>query len=460
MYVQDTIAALATPVGSGGVAVIRVSGPEAEQIGQTLFRRPCLQKGGGFESHRLFYGQFHDPENGNLIDDGMLVFMKAPKSYTREDVLELHCHGSQQIVQTMLDACLKAGARQAEPGEFTRRAFLNGRIDLAQAEAVMGLISSQSARSAELARSQYQGALSLELTEIRGQLVECLAFTEAYIDFPEDEVDGQVLQSVQKKVGQLVNRLDRLINSYSTGRILSQGVSILLLGPPNAGKSSLLNALLGADRSIVSDVPGTTRDIVDATLMINGLSVRLIDAAGIRAGYSDQIEQEGMQRALQKIPEADLVLLLIDGSRESTVEINGLLKHLDEVSFMLVLTKSDLPLRQELNALKAPHGICSLSALTGDGLDNLKTAIYNHFVLTDQMNSTEAVMISNVRHYNVLLRARQALADFQAGLSADLPLEILSLELRTALTAVGEITGESSTDELLDLIFSSFCIGK
>lgn len=460
MYIQDTIAALATPIGSGGVAVIRVSGPAAEQIGQMLFRRPCLQKCGGFESHRIFYGQFHDPENGDLIDDGMLVLMKAPKSYTREDVLELHCHGSQQVVQTLLDACLKAGARQAEPGEFTRRAFLNGRIDLAQAEAVMGLISSQSARSAELARSQYQGVLSKELTEIRGQLVECLAFTEAYIDFPEDEVDGQVLCSVKNNVEQLITRFDRLINSYNTGRILSQGGSILLLGSPNVGKSSLLNALLGTERAIVSDVPGTTRDIVDAMLMINGLSVRLIDAAGIRTGYSDQIEQEGVLRALQKIPEADLVLLLVDGSRESTAEVNELLKHLDQTPFLLVLTKSDLPLKQDLDVLKAPNGIFRISALTDVGLDNLKSAIYDYFINTDQANSTEAVIISNVRHYNVLLRARQALADFQAGFEAELPLEILSLELRTALTAVGEITGESSTDELLDLVFSSFCIGK
>ena len=460
MYIRDTIAAIATPLGSGGVAIIRVSGPAALQIAEKVFTGTGTKNGGGFESHRLFYGRLINSVDGALIDEGMAVLMRAPRSYTREDVLELHCHGGHYLVRAVLQACISAGARLAEPGEFTRRAFLNGRIDLAQAESIMDLIASRTERSLSLAQSQLEGHLSRSLAALKAPLVEALALVEAHIDFPEDEVDPAVFAVVTTRVASVLSGVGCLLATYATGRVLRDGVSVLLLGLPNAGKSSLLNALSGSDRAIVSELPGTTRDLIDETVSLKGLPVKIIDAAGIRAHHADCVEQEGVRRALDKVSEADLVLLLVDGTAPIADELIELTESLGSSPYLVVVTKSDLPRCVDLSVLSAPLGVCEVSSKNRSGIDQLVASIYEHFVQSDVLSSGEGAVISSVRHRDILARVQQSLHSFETNLRHELPPELLALDIRAALDALGEITGETTTDDLLDLIFSSFCVGK
>jgi tRNA modification GTPase len=460
MYIRDTIAAIATPLGSGGIAIVRVSGPDSEKIGCIVFAGSKVSKGGGFESHRLLYGHFVDPVTGVLIDEGMCVLMRAPKSYTREDVLELHCHGGYYVVRALLQACLAAGARLAKHGEFTRRAFLNGRIDLAQAESIMDVITSHTGRSLSLAQSQRAGGISSSLSTIRSFLVDALALIEAYIDFPEDEVDPAVLLRVDFSISNTSALLVQLVKSFDAGRVLREGVSVLLLGRPNAGKSSLLNALSCSDRAIVSDLPGTTRDLIEEVISINGLPVKIIDAAGIREHHDDFVEQEGVRRALGMLADADLVLFLIDGSVAISDEDRSIVSLIASTPYITVITKSDLPVVFDLTEFDAAVCAVSISSRTGTGIDQLTHAISSHFICQDAFTSDHHQVVSSVRHRDVLLRASSSLDDFSVNRQAGHPLELLSLDLRSALSALGEITGETTTDDILDAIFSSFCIGK
>ena len=460
MYIRDTIAAIATPLGSGGIGIVRVSGPDAEKIGCLIFSGAKGRKGGGFESHRLLYGRFVDPFSGSLIDEGMCVLMRSPRSYTREDVLELHCHGGHYVIRALLQACLSAGARLAAPGEFTRRAFLNGRIDLAQAESIMDLITSQTDRALAVAQAQREGRLSHELSAVRESIVGALALVEAHIDFPDDEVDPSVMALVEERVRTASDHLLALIDSYKTGKVLRDGVSVLLLGRPNAGKSSLLNALSGSDRAIVSEFPGTTRDLIEEVISINGLPVKIIDAAGIRTHQVDCIEQEGVRRALDQLSVADLVLFLVDGSIPLHEDDHSIIASIGAAPFFVVATKADLSCSAELSGLVSALATISVSTRTGVGLDILAHSIYEYFVHLPDPSSKDILVISNVRHRNILLRSIMSLQDFSANRLSGQPPELLSLDLRSSLSALGEVTGETSTEDLLDVIFSGFCIGK
>ncbi len=460
MYIRDTIAAIATPLGSGGIGIIRVSGPEAEHIGTLVFSAHQQLKGGGFESHRLLYGRFVDPVSRALIDEGMCVLMRSPRSYTREDVLELHCHGGYLVVRALLHACISAGARLAAPGEFTKRAFLNGRLDLAQAESVMDVIASRTERSLALAQSQREGTLSRELAAVRTRLVESLALVEAYIDFPDDEVDPAVFHQVEQQVESAAARLVQLVDSYRTGRVLREGVSVLLLGRPNAGKSSLLNALSGSERAIVSDLPGTTRDLIEEGISLDGLPVKIIDAAGIRAHHADCVEREGVRRALDKLSVADLALFVVDGSVPLNPDDRSVVASIAAVPYFIVVTKSDLPQLADVSEFTGASGMVMISTKNGTGIDQLARMLYDYFVVLPDPTSDDHAVLSNVRHRDVLMRAVQSLYQFLANSKAGLPVEFLSLDLRGGLSALGEVTGETSADEVLDLIFSSFCIGK
>ena len=457
MYLADTIAAIATPQGCGGIGIVRVSGPLAEQIGLSVF---CAKRGGGFESHRLYYGRIISSLDGSTIDEGMAVLMRGPHSYTREDVLELHCHGGYLVVRTVLQACVSAGARLADPGEFTKRAFLNGRIDLCQAESVLDVINSRTDAALVLAQRQRDGLLGRELESVRQLIAEALAILEAHIDFPEDDIDPASFALIYDRVTTARSQTARLVDSFRYGKVLREGVSVLLAGKPNAGKSSLLNALACEDRAIVSSVPGTTRDMIEEIVTVEGLPLRIIDAAGIRRHHSDEVEQEGIRRTLGKLAEADLVLFLADSSRSLDADDHEILTALAGRSFITVMTKSDLPPLLDAQQLPPCCDLVTVCSRTGVGLDLLRAALHRYFMVDAPPLADDLVAISNVRHHTVLSRAVTALTLFDQHSREGLAPDLLSVDLRDALSAIGEITGATTPDAVLDLVFSTFCIGK
>jgi tRNA modification GTPase len=392
------------------------------------------------------------------VDEAMAVYMRAPRSYTREDVLELHCHGGWFIVERVLALVLSCGVRLADPGEFTRRAFLNGRIDLVQAEAVMDIIASKSESALQLAQIQREGALSQRIDSARISLLKALALVEAYIDFPDDDIGQTDVAAIVASVEEAKEIFQTLLLSFEEGRIIRDGISVLIVGKPNAGKSSLLNRLLNENRAIVTHIPGTTRDIIEETVTFNGLSVRLLDTAGIR-NTDDLVEQEGINRALGKVSQADLVLAVFDSSKEFSQEDRMLLDALVGCRIIAVFNKKDLQQKLVLPENSCFVASVDISALSGDGIDLLKQKVCSQFLHTNISDSREYVALSRARHRDALVSADEHLQQFSEGLQ-DRNLELLALDLRGALQSVGAVTGQTATDEVLDLIFSSFCIGK
>jgi tRNA modification GTPase len=455
MYVRDTIAAVSTPPGNGGIGIIRVSGDMAAMVGNAIFK-PVYD--GGLVSHRFSFGTIFDPTSGENVDEAMAVYMRSPRSYTREDVLELHCHGGWLVVERVLALVLSRGIRLADPGEFTRRAFLNGRIDLIQAEAVMDIIASKSESALQLAQNQREGALSKRIDDVHGHLLRALALVEAYIDFPDDDLGATDTAAICASVGEAQGILSTLLATFEEGRILRDGISVLIVGKPNAGKSSLLNRLLNENRAIVTHIPGTTRDIIEETIIFEGLSVRLLDTAGIRH-TDDLVEQEGISRALGKIPLADLVLAVFDASREFSKEDQMIYDALDSCKTIAVLNKADLDQRLVLPDEDRFEASVRIAALSGYGIDLLKHTVRQQFLHSTTADSRDLVVLSRARHRDALVSAEQHLQQFSNGLM-DRNLELLALDLRGALQAVGSVTGQATTDDVLDLIFSSFCIGK
>jgi tRNA modification GTPase len=455
MYVRDTIAAISTPVGEGGIGIIRVSGPDSLPIALSIFK---AKSNGGLKSHRFSYGAVVHPRTGDLLDEAMLVYMKGPNSYTREDVVEIQCHGGTLVVSRILSLVVGEGARLAQPGEFTKRAFLNGRIDLVQAESIMDVIASRTEASLALAQHQREGLLSRRIAAVQDGILYALAYVEALIDFPEEELDVAVERDVLGRVAPALADLEALIEGFSEGRVLRDGVYVVIAGKPNVGKSSLLNTLLKEKRAIVTAVPGTTRDVIEEVVNINGLPVKLLDTAGIRDSV-DQIEQEGVRLSLERIPKADLVLFVVDGSASFTAEDQAIREAIGSKSVIVVRNKSDLPpccvVPDDLVAASV-----SISTVTGNGVPELRDAIHASFIHGKAIDGREFVAISHVRHRDALLKAQQALVRFKDNLRAGVNMELLPIDLRDALDAVGEVTGATTADDVLDRIFSSFCIGK
>ncbi len=451
---QDTIIAPATPPGEGGISIIRLSGTQSLFLLSKFFKAT----GGSdrFFSHHLYHGHIYDSLN-NKIDEVMAVFMASPHSYTSEDVVEIHCHGSRHIVRRILQLFQNEGVRLAEPGEFTYRAFMNGRLDLSQAEAVARLIHSSNESSRKIALSQVEGALSKKLYEFNKLVKKSLVLIEAWIDFPEEDLPEEDLVHIKQNLLQVRDEISLLVNSYQIGRVLNEGVNLVLVGKPNVGKSSLMNALLGEDRAIVTDIPGTTRDILEDGLMIDDIPVRIFDTAGLRQS-DDPVEREGIRRAEEKITRADLVLILIDSSRPLDSEDHYILNKCCGFPSIVVYTKCDLTNNRPLLPVEYSCSV-EISVKTSDGLDRLKTALHDFFIPLQQLD-TDSILLSERRHYDSLIGASEYLDNAINLLGENSSLEFLAFELRQVLDCFGLITGTTTTEDILDDIFSGFCIGK
>jgi tRNA modification GTPase len=452
----DTIAAIATPLGEAGIAVIRVSGPRALSVADQCFEPASISatKPSAAASHTLHYG--HIVRDGARVDEVMLAVLKAPRTFTREDTVEISCHGGVLTTKLVLDAVLTAGARLAEPGEFTRRAFLNGRIDLTQAEAVADLIHARTELAAQAAGEQLAGKLSARINVLRDDLLRVLAHVEAHIDFPDEDISPDTQKELLRKLDGGIAFIDELLRTADEGQILRRGIRAAIIGRPNAGKSSLLNLLLGHDRAIVSPIAGTTRDTIEETANIRGIPVIFIDTAGLREA-SDSIEQEGIRRSRTSAARADLVLHLIDGSEPLHPEDAGWLKEFAGKKRILVCNKCDLPKRAGLSIEGAT--IVEVSCVTDAGFESLKDAIKAAVWSGDIAGDPLQIMI-NSRHQEALQRGRSGVVRAAEALRSGLTLELVAADLRGSVQAVGEIVGKTSTEDLLDSIFSQFCLGK
>ena len=456
---EDTIAAIATPLGQGGLAVVRVSGPQALQVAERSFVPAGRQSlpAASAPSHTIHYG--HIVRSGRTVDEVLVAVMRAPRTFTREDTVEISCHGGVLPAKLVPDTLLENGARLAEPGEFTRRAFLNGRIDLAQAEAVADLIHSRTELALQAANEQLAGKLSHRINQLRDEMIQTLAHVEAHIDFPEEDISPDTR-------GQLIARLERgvafmeeLLRTANEGQILRRGVRAAIVGRPNAGKSSLLNQLLGHDRAIVSPIAGTTRDTIEETANIRGIPVIFIDTAGLRESV-DQIEMEGIRRSRESLARAEFILHLLDASESLTSADERYFAEFADKRRIFVLNKVDLPRELRLPAsMAAVAQVVEVSCATGQGMEALKDAI-KALAWSGKLEGEMVQVMINSRHQEALGRARLATQRTIGVLRADETLELAAAELRIAVNAVGEIVGKTTTEDLLDSIFSQFCLGK
>lgn len=458
---EDTIAAISTPYGESGIGIVRMSGPLAESIAKRVFRS---KKGevSNFVSHHFHYGEIIDPKDGHVIDEVLLVLMKAPKTYTREDVVEIHCHGGYFLLQKALELVLREGARLAQPGEFTKRAFLNGRIDLTQAEAVIDLIRARTKESLEIANQQLKGILSREMIAIKEKLIRNLTLIEAQIDFPEEEIDRPSFEEMKRDLNSILREVEEWLLSYEEGRVFREGISCAITGKTNVGKSSLLNVLLKEDRAIVTPIPGTTRDIIEEVINIRGIPIRLIDTAGLR-GARDIIEEEGIKRAKERIGDADLIILVLDGSIELEKEDIEIFQEVKEKKKVICVNKKDLPLRLSIEEIKSrfqKDPLVFTSALKNEGIDELRDAIYFTVIKRRVRLSPEHTIITNIRHKEILSNIKENLKNVIEGLEEGRSLELIAFEIRLALEALSEMVGETTPEEVLNRIFEQFCIGK
>jgi tRNA modification GTPase len=456
---DDTIAAIATPLGEGGLGVIRVSGSKATGIVNAIFRTPKINNLTEATSHTCHVGLI---QAESVIDQVVVTLFRAPHSYTGEDVVEISAHGSPFTLRKILDLCLAQGARAAGSGEFTERAFLNGKMDLTQAEAVAELIRAKTDKSQAAALAQMQGRLAEKVRGLRDKLLPLLAHVEVGLDHSDEDHDFISRNKLIAGCRDVQSEIEGLLESAHVGKILREGFRVAFLGRPNVGKSSLLNALLKEDRAIVTPTPGTTRDTLEEKLNLNGIPVILTDTAGLRREAQDPVERLGMERTRKSLEEADTVIGLLDGSEELTPEDEDVIRQAMAKSHIWVINKSDLPQRlgsKSLHALNGGAAIVNLSAKTGEGLDTLVSTIAN-LALHEKAGASEARWLLNARHQAALVRAQNALAHAVESASEENYEECIALDLQTALGALGEVIGETTTEELLDQIFSQFCIGK
>lgn len=456
----DTICAIATPIGEGGVAIIRISGENALSIASKIFVSKNNYDIKNMKTYTMKYGHIIDIKNEEIIDEVILSYMKAPNSYTGENVVEINCHGGVVSTNSVLNEIIKAGARLAEPGEFTKRAFLNGRIDLSQAEAVMDIITAKTELSMKAAMLQSKGALSREITELRKYLLNVLALIEYAVDFTEDDediVDDNLILQIKDSVDKAIEKIKILLESANEGKIIREGLNIVIVGKPNVGKSSLLNALLREKRAIVTDVPGTTRDVIEEYINLDGIPVRITDTAGIR-DTEDVVEKIGVEKSKEKIEEADLIILMIDTSRELDDDDRIIIDKIKDKKHIVLLNKIDLDTRISQEIINNLNNKIDISAKTGKGIDKLKKEIKDLF-FNGEINS-ESLIISNSRHKQALYRSLENCDTAIHKIDANEYLDLISIYITAAMKALGEITGDELEEDLLNKIFSEFCVGK
>ena len=457
---DDTIAAIATPFGEGGIGIIRISGEEAERILEEVFV-PHGRASDDKESRRLMYGHIVDPADGSTIDEVLAVFMKGPHTYTGEDVAEIDCHGGIVPLRKTLELVYEHGAIPAERGEFTKRAFLNGRIDLSQAEAVIDLIRAKADKTFDVAMDQLEGKLSREIRKIRADLMDLLVELTVNIDYPDEDIEVITYGALTEGLRKTGKAVDRLLASSNTGRLISEGIRVAIIGKPNVGKSSLMNALLRESRAIVTDIPGTTRDTIEESLSIDGVPVVLTDTAGIRE-TSDKIETIGIERSKASVGSADLVLFMIDGSRDLDEEDRFIAGHLEENKTVVVINKTDLDQKvsaEEIKKLAGGAEIIETSLAEDTGTEIVEKTILSR-VMSGETTQGSSITVTNARHEKLLRDAAQSISDALVLTEQEEPLEIIEIDVNQAYESLGEIIGESVGDDILDEVFSRFCLGK
>lgn len=456
MYQFDTICAIATSMNSSGIGIIRISGENAISFADSIFRGKS--KLSDCESHTINYGHIYD--NDQLIDEVLVLIMRAPRSYTTEDVIEIHCHGGILILKKILSLLVSVGCRIAEPGEFTKRAFLNGRIDLSEAESIMDLISSSSELAMKNSIKQLSGSLNKIIVDLRDKILYETAYIESALDDPEHYDLTGYPDELKEKVNMMVDKVDGLINSFNSGHILKEGINTLILGKPNAGKSSLLNTLSRRERAIVTDIPGTTRDTLEEQITINGVSLNIIDTAGIRE-TDDVVEKIGVDKALDSIEDADLILFVIDSSRPLDGDDDFIINRIIDKKVIILLNKSDLStvITEEDICKKYDNPVISFSSVSLDGLKTLESTITDMF-FSGQVKTDDTLYITNSRQASCLINAKNSLCNVLASIDNMMPEDFFSIDLMDAYNFLGEITGETIDDDLANKIFSEFCMGK
>lgn len=453
----DTIAAISTPIGEGGISIVRTSGEDAVKIANEIFKGADLSK---VPTHTVHYGHIVDPATNKTIDEVMATVLRAPKTFTREDTVEISCHGGIVVTNHILQLLLAHGARMADPGEFTKRAFVNGRIDLTQAESVMDIIRAKTDKARQVAVGQLQGGLMHKVREMRQEILDTLANVEVNIDYPEYDADQVTAKQMADTSKDVIAKIDRLLKTAQEGTILRNGLATAIVGQPNVGKSSLLNYLTQSEKAIVTDVAGTTRDTLEEYVSVKGVPLKLIDTAGIHE-TDDKVEKIGVERSQAALKKADLVLLLIDGSQALSEEDKKLIKATDDKKRIIILNKLDLGQKISVEEMKKLTGseVISTSILKEKNLDELEDLIKKLF-FSGIENSNDQVMVTNQRQSGLLAKAKRELEDVVQAVSDDVPVDIAQIDFSGAWDTLGEITGDSAPDELINTLFSQFCLGK
>lgn len=459
---MDTIAAISTPMGEGAIAIVRLSGDKAVEIADRIFCAPNNKKLAEQTTHTIHYGHLIEPKTNEIVEEVMLSLMRAPRTFTREDVVEINCHGGLTSVNRVLKLVLTNGARLAEPGEFTKRAFLNGRIDLSQAEAVMDLIRAKTDRAMNVALNQMDGKLSRLIGDLRQALLETLAQVEVNIDYPEyDDVEEMTVPVLLEKCGWVSQEIEKLLQTSSQGKILREGLSTVILGRPNVGKSSLLNSLVQENKAIVTDIAGTTRDIIEEYVNVRGVPLRLVDTAGIRE-TEDIVERIGVERSRQVLREADLILFMLNGSEPLGDEDRRLFETIEAMDYIVVVNKTDLPQQIDMNEIKTlagNHRIVTTSLLEEQGVIELEEAIAALF-FEGNVESNDLTYVSNARHIALLHQAKEAVEEAIHGAEAGVPVDMVQIDVTRTWEILGEIIGDTVQESLINQLFSQFCLGK